>query len=264
MVRVGAPTGMSQLPSNRGKSLTTWNIRHGGGSAARCLAIGDQLAEFGSDVLVVTEFRDNAAGHRIKSALTTLRYQLSHPPVPAGANSVLVATREAIRASYPLDVTLPDQRHLWVVELDWMRLCGVYMPLGHAKLPYWQALQHAANGTRGIDLFLGDFNTGNNSIDLEEGATPFISSELFDSFGTSTVRDVWRIRNPDTREYSWLSPQAKKGFRLDHAFARASLLDYVRDCAYYHEPRLKKVSDHSALTIAFDFPAKRTWERSSL
>ncbi len=233
------------------RSIVTWNIQHGGGSNARLAGIIAQLRSFDADVLVLTEFRNGRAGRAIKAALTELGFKVSHPLVPERSNSVLIASREPLQKSYPLDESLPDQRHLWVVEIGRFKLCGVYMPLGAAKAPYWLSLRRAATDQNGPDLFIGDFNTGNNELDLTDGATPFIVSHHFDQFGRGRLQDIWRGRNPSGREYSWYSTQAKNGFRLDHVFATEKMNATVAFCEYIHDTRIRRHSDHSALRIVF-------------
>ena len=235
------------------KSIVTWNIRHGGGANERRAAVIAQLLSFDADLLIVTEFRLNTTGVAICSALAGAGYALSHPGVDDKANSVLVASRDPILGSSPLDPDLTDQRHLWVAELGWLKLCAVYMPLNTAKLPYWQALERAANHeSSGPGLFIGDFNTGNNRLDLSKGASPFIASDYFDRFGAGTLVDIWRTRNGDVSEFSWFSAPARNGFRLDHAFATRALNKMVQRCEYDHHPRERGFSDHSALLLTIE------------
>jgi exonuclease III len=242
------------------KNIVAWNIRHGGGSGERSQEIVAALPGFDADVIVLTEFRSSSTGSLIKAALARLGYSVSHPDVPERANSVLAASRDRMIASYPLDPSLSDQRHLWVVELGWLKLCAVYMPLDLAKLPYWEALRRSAADESGPDLFIGDFNTGNNVIDLAPGASPFVLSEHFDEFGKGRLRDVWRARYPEAREYTWYSERANNGFRLDHAFAAAHVFERVIRCEYVHAMREQGLSDHSALRmeIAMASPPVRT------
>lgn len=233
------------------KTIVTWNIRHGGGGAERSQKILSQLSAFNADVLVVTEFRNGPTGAIIRSHLAGLGYAISHPDTRERANSVLVASRDNIRRGYPADEAVPDQRHLWNVELDWLKLCDVYMPNQEAKLPYWRALEQLALRADGPELFLGDFNTGNNTLDLSQGGALFIASDYFDRFGSGRLVDVWRSRNAQTAEFSWFS-RSNNGFRLDHAFASSALNARVRSCEYQHDLRTQGLSDHSALRLTMD------------
>lgn len=233
------------------KTIVTWNIRHGGGGTERSQKILSQLGAFNADLLVVTEFRNGPTGAVVRTHLASLGYSLSHPNAGERANSVLVACRQPIRRGYAADETVPDKRHLWIVELDWLTLCAVYMPNQEAKLPYWRALERLAQRADGPDLFLGDFNTGNNALDLSPGGALFIASDYFDRFGSGRLVDVWRARNAQAAEFSWFS-RSKNGFRLDHAFASSTLNKKVRSCEYQHEPRTQSLSDHSALLLTID------------
>lgn len=256
----------SAVPEIQTSSLTrtviTWNIQHGGGTKERCRSVILELNILNTDVFVLTEFRNNAAGYAIKTRLTELGYFLSHPEVPERANTVLVASRQPIDRGYALDQGLADQRHLWVVELGWIKLCAVYMPLGKAKVPYWKALHDAALEECGPEIFIGDFNTGNNQLDLSVGASPFIASEHFDAFGRGRLKDIWRTRNPDLRDYTWYSTRGKNGFRLDHVFATAEMSDRIASVRYIHEIRTRGLSDHSALLVELSAPAGTTGDHN--
>jgi exodeoxyribonuclease-3 len=231
------------------KSIVTWSIQHGGGSTARGQGIIDQLELSDADAIVLTEFRNNSVGARIKAKLSSLGYSVSHPPVPEKLNSVVVGSRSPILAAHPLDPTLDDQRHFWVVALGWIKLCAVYMPLNIKKLLYWEAVIASSRSNDAPDLFIGDFNTGNNRIDLAEGASRFTAAHVFDDFGQGRFKDAWRSLNPEAREYTWFSTQRNNGFRLDHAFASELVFSRVSSCCYLHELRTCGLSDHSAMRV---------------
>lgn len=227
------------------KSIVAWNIRQGGTKHSR--EIVAELAELNDDVIVLTEFRNNPAGSQIKARLAERGYSISHSPSAVSENSVLIASRDSIIASYPLDPELPEPRRLWAVELGWLRLCGVYIAPNATKLPYWEALHRAAIDEKGPELFIGDFNTGNDLLD-RTGGTAFTAAKQFDDFGKGRFCDVWRTKYPEGREYTWYS-KAKNGFRLDHVFATQSILDRIARCEYLHDTREREISDHSALRI---------------
>src|ERR1700748_3767557 len=150
--------------------LVTLNIRHGGSKSADALAT--RLLGYRADILVVTEFRGNAAGARLIARLTEAGYDTTHPGVGPTENTVLIAARGGIERSWPFSEAL-DRRHLWCAEIDGAYVCGVYMPQGAVKLPYWQALIEGAR-LSDIDLLIGDFNTGTNDLDKDPRGTKFI------------------------------------------------------------------------------------------
>lgn len=225
----------------------TLNIQHGGGKV-RVGGLASRLLSYDADVLVVTEFRANEFGERLIAELHRAGYATAHPGVGSAQNSVLVASRGPIDRSWAFSDDL-DARHLLCVDLGWSVLCGGYMPLNTAKLPYWEAL--IANGRGcGIDLFVGDFNTGNNDLDKDPKGTRFIGPEMPGRLMESGYTDLWRSFHPDIREYSWFSPGVNNGFRLDYAFATPELAQRVTACKFDQTPRDLRETDHAALVIS--------------
>ncbi|MGU3499441.1 endonuclease/exonuclease/phosphatase family protein [Mycobacterium sp. C31M] len=223
--------------------IATLNIRHGGTKSAEALAA--RLLGYDADILVVTEFRANAAGGRLIRRLGEAGYDASHPGVGPNQNSVLIAARFGIERSWAFDDAL-DPRHLWCAEIDGAYVCGVYMPQSVAKLPYWEAL--IGGGRRsGIDLLIGDFNTGNNDLDKDPRGAKFIGPEMPGKLIATGYTDVWRSLHPEVREYSWFSRPGNNGFRLDYVYAAPDLAARIRLCEFDHAPRLAGETDHSGL-----------------
>ena len=223
--------------------LVTLNIRHGGSKSADALAA--RLLGYRADILVITEFRANAAGARLTAQLADAGYDTSHPSVGPTQNTVLIAARGGIERSWPFSESL-DPRHLWCAEIDGAYVCGVYMPQRTAKLPYWEALISDA-AVADIDLLVGDFNTGTNDLDKGPHGTKFIGPEMPGRLIASGYTDMWRSLHPDVREYSWSSRPGDNGFRLDYVYACPDLAERIRFCAFDHSPRLTGETDHSAL-----------------
>ena len=237
------PVETGALNSQR---FATLNIRHGGNKNAS--ALRSRLLGYDAEVLVVTEFRTNAAGLELISRLEDEGYETSHPDPEPGRNAVLVASRTPIVRAWALDESL-DAERLWCVDIGTATICGVLFPNKELKQPYWRAVIDAArNG--GVDLFIGDFNTGNNALDKDPKGIPFINADMPRRLVDSGYVDLWRSRHPGVREYSWYS-HTKNGFRLDHAFAVPALADRLAKCEFDHEPRLLGETDHSALICSF-------------
>ena len=173
---------------------------------------------------------------------------MTSPTVDEHINTVLIAIKPAESWSRPLLEGLEDARHLWVTEFLGLRICGVYMPMGSSKTPYWEAVIEAAGD---IDLFVGDFNTGSNGMDKDIDGAKFSSAEFMDEVSKAGLVDVWRIRHPDKGEYSWFS-NSGNGFRIDHAFASPGMNSRITSCEYDQSPRIEKLTDHAALLIELD------------
>lgn len=227
-------------------SIATLNIRHGGTKSSAALA--DRLLGYDADLLVVTEFRANSTGERFIARLKDAGYATSHPDAGPNQNTVLIAARCAIDRAWAFDDGL-DSRHLWCAEFGGVIVCGVYMPLNAAKLPYWETLIAHAQANR-IGLLIGDFNTGTNDLDKDPQGAKFVGPEMPGRLQDSGYVDVWRSLHPGVREYSWYSRPGDNGFRLDYIFAESALAQQITRCEYDHAPRLAGDTDHSALVAS--------------
>lgn len=99
-----------------------------------------------------------------------------------------------------------------------------------------------------INLFIGDFNTGDNILDKENPTSAKLHCEKeFHDTSKNGYSDIWRHKSNNARESTWYS--SKSGFRIDHAFISKKHLDIIKECYYIHEPREKKISDHSIMII---------------
>jgi exonuclease III len=223
--------------------IATLNIRHGGSKHGGALAT--RLIGYDADILVITEFRTNAAGARLKLHLAAAGYTTSHPYADPKSNCTLIAARHGIARAWAFADDL-DPRHLWCAEIEGVVLCAVYLPQKTAKLRYWEALIRDAR-SNGIGVLVGDFNTGNNDLDKDPQGAGFIGSEMPGRLIGSGYVDVWRSRHPAAREYSWFSRSGDNGFRLDHLYAAPELAHRVSLCEFDHAPRLAGETDHSAL-----------------
>ena len=94
---------------------------------------------------------------------------------------------------------------------------------------------------------MGDFNCGIPLIDSE--TKTFYATHLFQQLLSVGWHDTWRERNPDAREFTWVSTRKSNGFRYDHALASSAVNELILDVRYDHAVRQEKVSDHSLLLI---------------
>ncbi|WP_240630891.1 endonuclease/exonuclease/phosphatase family protein [Mycolicibacterium sp. GF69] len=231
--------------------IATLNIRHGGTRSAEALAT--RVLGYDADLLVITEFRTNAAGMRLIGRLEAKGYCTTHPSTGPNQNSVLIASQYVINQPGSLLGEGIDTRHLLCADVNGLLVCGVYMPQKTAKLPYWEALITQAR-LSGIDLLIGDFNTGNNDLDKDMKGSKFIGPEMPGRLIDSGYTDLWRSLHPGQREYSWYSCPGNNGFRLDYIFAAPELTQQAFTCEFDHAPRLSGETDHSALVASLGWP----------
>jgi exodeoxyribonuclease-3 len=170
------------------------NILRGGGSVDRISGLVDRLLSYDADVLVVSEFRANRFGDLLTGRLEHEGYVTSHSGADPARNSVLIASRAPIDRAWPFHDEL-DASRLWCVDIGGTVVCGVFMPQKSAKLPYWDALIDGGRGS-GVDLLIGDFNTGNNDLDKDPKGARFFGPETPGGLIESGYMDLWRSAHP--------------------------------------------------------------------
>lgn len=245
--------GNSRQPlSSRGRidepvtRFATWNIQHGGGSRSGEISRG--IEQIAADVLVLTEFRNNASGEVLAKRLEELDYRHIHcPTCTPRVNTLAVASREPFTV---LETPVGDgiDGHRWLrVQLEQTELWAVYFPCGRVKRPLFDALVSNSHGLEGRPaILMGDFNTGKHLVD-EVGRT-FICQDAMFALADAGWTDAWRHLHGDRREYSWYS-SAGNGFRIDHAFLRNDLVARLTRVEYIHSLRRRGVTDHAPLVI---------------
>jgi exonuclease III len=157
----------------------------------------------------VSEFRANRFGDLLTGRLQGEGYATSHPGAGPTRNSVLIASRTPIDRSWAISDEL-DASRLWCADIGGTVVCGVCMPQKSAKWPYWESLIDYGRAS-GVDLMIGDFNTGNNDLnEVPEGAR-FHCAQMPGRLIESGYVDVWRSTHPNDREYSCLAPGSTTG-----------------------------------------------------
>lgn len=201
------------------------------------------------DLLVLTEHRHNAASSLLREGLSAagLRHQIaSHDGFRV--NHLLVASRRPLKEAPQLCLGFDPQR-LLCVRVDGLRLVAAHLPNLRAKLPHWEALLRlAVSGRRIPTAYVGDFNTGHNVRDVEDGPFPFTASEQMEALLARGWIDAWRHMHPHTREFTWFSHRGR-GFRLDHAFLSPACASRLRAARFDHAVRKTGATDHSALIV---------------
>lgn len=223
--------------------ILSWNIRQGGGT--RILSICKLIVSSKSDIVILSEFRNNGSGERIRNHL--LKHGYRYQAVSAAKPDQNTA---AIFSKLPGDIHLfPDSDdtfgdNLISFEFEAFEVFGMYLPhkKKHQLLDY--LLKSLPN--RKASILAGDFNTGKNYIDQKGNS--FWYTDQFDALEKLDYLDAFRFVNKDVKEYSWYSHQGN-GYRYDHTFVHNSLKPIVKACFYEHQWREDGVSDHSPMIL---------------
>jgi len=231
--------------------IFTWNIRHGGG--ARLNEILSEIRKNAdSDVIVLTEFRDNKNAQAIRAVLSECGMPFQFMPnTEPRVNTILIATRhEAEFYQFP---NLNEHAHRVVMlKSGSLQIFGTYFPQKKEKAKVFSFLADQLKNAS-LDqtvVVAGDLNTGLHFKD-EQGKS-FHCSEDFQKLLETGMTDAWRLLNADLSEYSWYSNYGN-GFRIDHCLVSSNSKNVIRNCFYIHKAREKKYSDHSQMVLELDY-----------
>jgi len=224
--------------------LISWNIQQGGGS--RIASIIKYLVQEKATCLVLSEFKNNDSGHKIRSLLLQAGYKIQMTHAASGTiNSVLIASKIPADTKLHIqsDVNFPNA----IIEAVYpaFSIYGVYLPhkKKHKLFPY--LVEQIENADRPV-IIAGDFNSGINGLDQKGDS--FWYSEYLKKMDALNCQDAFRKLHGKVKEYSWYSHQGN-GYRYDHTYCSADLFPIIKSCYYLHEWRENKLSDHSPMVL---------------
>jgi len=237
--------------------ILSWNILQGGGR--RLDNILATLESHQADIIALQEFRHSSSKLRLISGLEELGFSHNYIPDTKDATTHTVA----LFSYYPIDckALTPDpanttdavlavKANVSIIDSEApdIDLITLHLPHKQKQLPYFKSLQNLTPELKDRHaIMIGDFNCG---IPFEDSETKsFYATQQFQSLLSQGWTDAWRSRNPEIREYTWVSSRSGNGFRYDHALVTAGLDQRICDIKYDHEPREAGFSDHSLLLV---------------
>jgi len=249
--------------------LISWNIRAGGGTRAG--AIAAQLQRWQPDIAGLCECRATPPSRGIAQALAEmgLNHQLTTAdPAFPGRNALLLASRWPLRRRSLRRAPLEPGRWLLAdvaTPLPFL-LAVMHFPnmATGRKVGYMEAVTRLTTGWRhGPAVFLGDTNCGWPGIDEENPVFHAATGAWLDDLEARGWPDAYRhLHGREARVYTWYSPNAGNGFRLDQAFVNRRLIGSLASVQYEwgadpgNPARRDALSDHAALILDFaDQPA---------
>ena len=223
--------------------ILSWNILQGGGS--RVNAILKFIHHQKAQIVVLSEFKNNEIGEKIRTALLQQKY--FHQAVgatPKDENTVLVASKIPFESKHFGAQNWDYNYGVVGAKFDSFTLYGVYLP--HKKKHKLFKLLKEDVVKNVPSIIAGDFNSGKNFID-QKGDSFWYEKDLF-ALEKEGMVDAFRYINDDTKVYSWFSHKGN-GFRYDHTYVHTNLLAVVKECDYLHKAREEKLSDHSPMYL---------------
>lgn len=223
--------------------IVSWNIQQGGGS--RVLEICDVLVGSGAQILGLNEFKNNVVGEKIRSFLLKKGYIHQFVGMAdSNTNSVLVASKLPFDAGHFSKKSKSYPHAIIKASFSAFDLFVMYLPHKKKHKLFDTIMAEMKQNEKGI--FIGDFNSGKQFIDQKGDS--FWYSAYFETMEEHHYVDAWRLKNGNTKEFSWYSHQGN-GYRYDHIYLHENITQVVSACYYEHDWRMRKISDHSAMIL---------------
>ena len=224
--------------------LVAWNIQAGGG--VRALSIVKSMIKSKSNILVLSEFRNNEKGNNIRVWLLKAgyRYQaVTHSS--KNDNSVLIVSTLPFASEIYVDSDSTYSGNIIAAHFAAFSVIGVYLPHKKKHKLFDFIINKIAKSDRPY-IIAGDYNSGINHVD-QKGKSFWYSDQMAKLPKIGYV-DAFRFVNGDVTEYSWFSHQGN-GYRYDHIYMHEALTTVLADCYYNHAWREEKLSDHSPMFL---------------
>jgi exodeoxyribonuclease-3 len=242
-------------------SLFCWNIANP--SAQRAGVQAQWLRKRPEDILVLTEAKKSEGCKFLERYFQAYGYKVLFQPPEDNEYSVMIISKHQLTlSSFCSSIKyLPSRVGSGIIKIldNEFEIIGLYVPSRDAsdaktqkKKQFLEMLSQAleSNPASGKRVFCGDFNILEPDHDPKYSFFEKWEYDFYSSLPRYQLYDTFRYLNPSKQEYSWIG-RTNDGYRYDHCFASPDLLQLVQRCDYLHEPRLEKLSDHSALITEF-------------
>lgn len=237
-------------------SIFNWNIANP--SFERAQKQAEWIRKRKEDIFVLTEVKASRGCLFIKKYFEAYGYYVLFPDIGRKEyGSMIVSKIPLSGGTFPNMDFIPSRAmhgKFSFFDKD-MEIVGIYVPSRDAselkikrKKLFLRALlgSFQKSNTSNPRIVCGDFNV------LEPDHNPhylFFQDWEYDFYrqlSDHQLNDAWRFLHPSKQEYSWIG-KTGDGYRYDHCFVSNALLPAIKNSFYLHEPRLQKLSDHSAL-----------------
>ena len=221
--------------------IVSLNIRHGGGKRIRNIL--NYLEKYDSEIIVVTEYRNNENGDLLITYLQKQGYSFEKYNGDEKENTVCIFSKLKFNNIHRLE----NHKNIVGIEINNIEIYGVYFPQKNEKINTYQKLKELIDKNTKT-LIIGDFNTGISEYDTSNNSKFYCESE-FKELSQNILRDSYRHKHGLEREYTWNSNSGNE-FRIDHCLVSENILDKV-NTSYEHSTR-NEISDHSAMIVELD------------
>lgn len=242
-------------------SLFCWNIANP--STIRALRQVEWFENLKYDVFIFTEVKNSAGTNVIRDYFLDRGYYIYLPDIKDNKYGVMITSKYPVKPTIfmesnkflkerlvSLDIILPDYKFEIIscyvpsrdVSQEKMKRKNIF--LDSIERSFKKNLSNAPR------IFCGDLNI------VEQDHEPHYSFfkdweyKFYLNLEKYFLIDVFRKLYPLNKGYSWIG-KTGNGYRYDYFFVTPSIFLTVSKCVYIQEPRLKKLSDHAAISLHF-------------
>jgi exodeoxyribonuclease-3 len=242
-------------------SILTINI--GAASRERAEAILRWLVDRPELVFILTETSSGAGTAYLLDRFRRAGYAVVHTPDGNGDRGTAIVSRvavgEALSARFAT-ITIPGRVAAAVLDTDpAVAMLGVYVPsrdrsadktekkemFVHSLL---RALDELPSKLRDRLVLGGDYNViARHHRPPHPGFLPF-EFGLLEALDAHGLVDAHERCSPGQQPYSWIG-RTGDGYRYDYFHVGPELSERITSCAYLHETRELRLTDHAAVTL---------------
>jgi len=237
-------------------SIFIWNIANP--SPDRAAKQAEWIRKRKEDIFVLTEIKTSHGCLFLKKYFEAYGYYVLFPDIEDKEYGSMIVSKIPISGGTLKYMNFISSRAMCgkfsLFNKD-IEVVGIYVPSRDTsdekikrKRFFLQTFLNAIQklNPNNLRIVCGDFNI------LEPNHKPRYSFfkdweyDFYSQLSQYQLSDAWRFLHPSKQEYSWVG-KTGDGYRYDHCFVSNALLSVTKNSFYLHEPRLQKLSDHSAL-----------------
>jgi exodeoxyribonuclease III len=242
-------------------NILNWNIRNP--SRGRAEAQCEWILATGASVVVLTEAKYSEGCRFMRDWLRSYGFQVELPNPGKDDYCVMIGARGMPCEAVALGAAfLPHRMQCLCLNTAFgrIRVIGTYVP---SRGPIERRNEDKRLFQDGVSQIVPEFVLRADDGELvicgdmnviERTHVPHYSVfgeweyAFYESFLNAGLLDAFREKHDTVHEHSWFG-RAGDGYRFDHFFISRRLSRFVSACSYDHGPRLRGLSDHSAMVL---------------
>jgi exodeoxyribonuclease-3 len=244
-------------------SILTMNI--GAASRERAEVMLRWLAGRPEEVFVLTETSVGSGTAYLLDRFRQAGFAVLHAPDSSGDRGAVLVSRVRIakRLSGLADVTIPGRVAGAVLDTTpSVAVLGVYVPSRDRSadktekkqtfvVSLLKALDELPDELRRQLVIGGDYNViARTHRPLHPGFLPF-EFGMLEALQAHGFVDAHERCSPGEQVYSWIG-RTGDGYRYDYFHVGPELAEHITGCAYLHETREQRLTDHAAVALRLD------------